>query len=512
MKKIIYTFLVIIMVLPSCKEQINEPDAQFSANDPLRIPHIELENMPYTDPHELYELYTHSTNNNIIHYNIARLLAETELIAGANHALRGIVSPYEEWYLTRLPKVVYNYDNTPKYYEFGYVCNGAIVATVTTYAQKEIAGVIAYIFMEPLNYENPNLDYYIGNYPNKYYGSHGHCYLNNDNEEIYGQIPLHGSTDKIERDMMFAQMPLEDRDAIEYDLHVSGESIEEDIHEKDVYWEHIDSIAANHFPSLLGIEPYSGQTGLMLRDFIRDHHATAESEYVSFLASSLDYAVGYYNVFTLPEYSNPRLQVTRWKHFCGPAACAWVYRGKYDSFNGYYLPIYGDGNNYNGNYYYQEDHIKQYAVYDFGYVNCDWHLCPNDAKQNYINRSLEVDNGLTGCFYRETVPFIWDGEWQFPLYHGGLNRGFKIATHNEYHVYFTCKPFDCILQHQQPVIIAVDCNHYIVAFGYGATLDSHNNVKDKYFMVTDNGYTTAPSYHPYMRRKNFWNLHYGLTH
>lgn len=29
-------------------------------------------------------------------------------------------------------------------------------------------------------------------------------------------------------------------------------------------------------------------------------------------------------------------------------------------------------------------------------------------------------------------------------------------------------------------------------------------------MVTCN-MTTGPSYHPYMRKKNFWNLHYGLT-
>lgn len=44
------------------------------------------------------------------------------------------------------------------------------------------------------------------------------------------------------------------------------------------------------------------------------------------------------------------------------------------------------------------------------------------------------------------------------------------------------------------------------------TLKNNGNVKDKYFMITDNGTTTAPTYRPYMRKKNFWNLHYGLTH
>ena len=54
--------------------------------------------------------------------------------------------------------------------------------------------------------------------------------------------------------------------------------------------------------------------------------------------------------------------------------------------------------------------------------------------------------------------------------------------------------------------------HMLVAFGYGVTKKRNGNVKDKYFAVTDNGSTTGPTYEPYMRRKNFWNLHYGLTH
>lgn len=510
MKKIMLPLFIFVMIFSSCNEQGNVPEAQSEPRHPRNIPHIEIDSMPYTNPHELYELYAHAEDHSVIHYNIARLIAETELIAGANQILGEIANPYEEWSLTRIPKVVYNYDNTPKYYEFGYVCNGVVIATITTFAQKEIAGAIAYVFREPLRCNNPNLDYYIGNYPNKYYGREGQCYLNDQNEEIQGHIPPHGSTDKIERDMMFDQMPIEDRDAIEHDLHVSGESIEGDILEKESYWEQMDSIISNRFPELLGVEPYIGQMGLKLEDFIHEHHATAESEYVSYLASILDYAVGYYDTFILPEYSDPRLQLTRWTNFCGPAACAWVYRGKYDSYNGHYLPIKGDGNHYTS--YYVDNNYLDYAYYDFFNVNCDWHLSRNDAMQNFLDRSHEADYGLAGCFYRETIPFIWDGKWQFPLYHGGLNRGFHNATNGAYHVYFTCKPFDVIAFERQPVIIAVDCNHYIVAFGYGTTLDSRGNVKDKYLLVTDNGATTSPTYHPYMRRKNFWNLHYGLMH
>ena len=202
------------------------------------------------------------------------------------------------------------------------------------------------------------------------------------------------------------------------------------------------------------------------------------------------------------------LQVTHWSGFCGPAACAWVYRGKYTQYDNAYLPIYGDGTNNNNDYYY-EDYIWQYAEYE--YDDVDTYQGLYNVLGDYSVVSYIADNGLGYHFYSETVPFWWGG-WQFPLYHGGLNRGFRAVTNDEYHVYFTCYPFDCILEKQEPVIIAINCNHYIVAFGYGATLNQNGDVKDKYFMVTDNGYTTSSThYHPYMRRKNFWNLHYGLT-
>lgn len=110
------------------------------------------------------------------------------------------------------------------------------------------------------------------------------------------------------------------------------------------------------------------------------------------------------------------------------------------------------------------------------------------------------------------MPFWWDGEWTFPLYHGGLNRGFAVATNDEYKVVFNCKPYDWITLNNEPVLIAVNCDHYLVAFGTGVTKKKNGRVKDKYFAVVDNGTTTREyGYHPYMRKYNFWNLHYGLS-
>ena len=180
------------------------------------------------------------------------------------------------------------------------------------------------------------------------------------------------------------------------------------------------------------------------------------------LAELLDYEVGYFHTGVLDDYSDYRLQVTHWSGFCGPAACAWVYRGKYNNYNGYYLPIFGDGTHARF-YEYLSDY---YAVYD--YYNSQLSNGLSDALDEYNNISGVADNGLAACFYNQTVPFWW-GDWQFPLYHGGLNRGFRTATNNQYHVTLTCKPYDWITLNDQPIIIAINCSHYIVAFGYGVT-------------------------------------------
>lgn len=502
--------IVLVMLCSACTSKVEELTEEIVSDSiSVRRAPISPNNMAYTSPSELFSYYQNDPTN-VIHYNVARLLAETELIAGANFALSSVTDPYDGWYLTKYPKVVLNYDNTPKYYEFGYVCNGQIVATITTYAKKEIAGVIAYLFNDPLDYSCPNLDYYIGKYPNRYYGIGGTCYLKNCDEELDQELGEHGSTDEEELALILQQMTDEDRDGIQQDMEEQGESLNDDINEKDEYWQQIDDFVENNLQDLLNGEEIEGDDeNLILQDFITEsveNGTGLESDYVDQLAELLDYQVGFFHTGTLNEYSDPRLQVTHWSGFCGPAACAWVYRGKYDSYNGYYLPIYGDGHLYNSYFY---DYCPNGNYAEYNYYNSQLSVGRNAALAEYNSISAVADNGLCACFYNETVPFL-AGEWQFPLYHGGLNRGFNIATNGQYKVKLTCKPYDWITLNDQPIIIGIDCNHYIVAFGYGITKKKNGNVKDKYFLVTDNGATTGPKYHPYMRKKNFWNLHYGL--
>lgn len=509
MKKRIYLLLLLAMCMSCSQQEQDVVPSQDTTTESVRLAPIPVNAMAYTSPSELHSLYLHDPSN-VIHYRVARLIASTELLAGANFALG--VDPYEGFYLTPLPKVVYNYDNTPKYYEFGYVCNGDIVATIVTYAQKEIDGVIAYLFPDPLNYDCPFLDYYIGKYPSRYYGTGGTCYLKNCDEEIEGELEDIASTDAEELEKMLEQMGAEDRDAIQQDMDEQGESMDDGVAERDEYWNDLDAFIEDFLTDLLTEDEPGEPEILYLDDFLNGSAGQEEhsdSYYINQLAERLDYELGYFNTYTLSEYSDPALQVTHWEGFCGPAACAWVYKGKYSYYNGVELPLYP---HHDEDGYIHSFLNKFYAHYHYNDVSCPSSLDMQDALDNYTTRSSEADNGLTACFYNETVPFKNSGEWQFPLYHGGLNRGFNTATNGTYRVKLTCKPYDWITLNNEPVIIAINCNHYIVAFGTGVTKKKSGRVKDKYFAVTDNGYTTsAYGYHPYMRKYNCWNLHYGLT-
>lgn len=505
--------LLLFMGLVSCQK--NEPiSPEDGVVTPISYAPIEIQDMGYTSVSELQSLYDNNPTE-VIHFNVARLIAETELLAGANFALAPTIDPNEEWYLTPLPKVVYNYNNTPKYYEFGYVYHGQIVATITTYAQKEIDGVIAYIFDDPLDYSCPDLDFYVGNYPDRYYGQNGECYLKNCDEELdefqLVDLDFLHSSEEIKRNFMFEQMPLEDRDAIDADMHEEGSSFDEYIAERDNYWNIVDGYIETNLPHLLEhevVEP----TPLLLSNFTDgaiDTDPESHSNIVSQFGELFDYMLGFFDTGILADYSDPNLQMTRWTRYCGPAACAWVYRGKYNEYDGSYLPIHGD----DASHIYYFFSYSSYSMYYFNDVDNSAQLGSHTALYNFTTRSNEVDNGLTACFYNQTIPFVWGGKWEFPLYHGGLNRGFYTATNGQYQVKLTAKPYEWISLNHEPIIIEINCNHYIVAFGYGVTRKNNGDVKDEYFLITDNGsVTSSTNYRPQMRKKNFWNLHYGLKH
>lgn len=523
MKHKLSLFLLLFVVVSSCQNEL----IQENPSQPRKAPAHNCETccstnlgMPFTESDELERLI--EDNDNVIDYRVARYLATAELLAGANFALA--VDPEAEWCLTPYPKVVYNYDRTPKYYEFGYSvlhnngCDNDIVATIVTYAQRETDGAIAYVFPKPLSQEYGDFDYYVGKmYPERYYGYEGpEYYYDSWTHELASiDFELHEmGTDEDLQQFMFSDMEPSDFYDMEQDLdEEEGTTIDEyqNVYRQEVYdyWQQIDGFFNEHSEALY----------LSCEELIQFHNATdyqnyidqvyeitdMSAYYINQLLEELDYMLGYFDNYVLPEYSNPRLQVTFWSGYCGPAACAWVYRGKYDSFRGKYLPIFLEDEHD----YFECDYGYLYAHYNFRGIDVKG-LTKEAARTKYMERSDTADYGLAACFYQESVP-LWWGEWQFPLYHGGLNRGFDTATDGEYKVKFTCKPYDWIVSREEPVIIGVNCDHYLVAFGTGTTHKKNGKIKDKYFAIADNGYTTgAYNYHPYMRKHNGWNLHYGM--
>lgn len=508
---------IVVLLFVSCQNEIssigvNEPPIRKAS-----VANTDLYNsmnfgMPFTDPSELLDLVS-MDEENIVDYRMAYYLATVELLAGAN-ALMG-KNIYDSWCLTPYPKVVYNYDHTPKYYEFGYVIpDEGVVATVVTYAQKEIDGIIAYLFSAPLSQENAEMDYFVGaRYPQRYYGyGNPEKYYDPENGELIDidfELSETGTAEYL-REVMFSEMEQEDLDGILADLEEQGE--DNDYEERyaqarNDYWGEVSDFFDQYRMFMYNMENFDFQHFGDYDDYRPKRDSTLPSYYIDRLIKMLNYAVGYYNTYTLPEYSDPRLLATRWTGYCGPSACAWVYRGKYDTYNNQYLPVFGDLPAYNS--YFKNDTTGLYAYYNIGSVVVTG-LRKEDARDRYIMRSHNADHGLTACFYEESVPLYWK-KWTFPLYHGGLNRGFSKATNDEYKVELTCDPYEWITLNNEPVIIEVDCNHYIVAFGTGVTKKTNGQVKDKYFAIVDNGaFTQEYGYHPYMRKHNGWNLHYGL--
>ena len=509
--------LATILLLVSCRHEVSPPATEMiprkmSVSDPTLYNSMNL-GMAFTEPWELSTIYE-ANPENVIDYRVARYLAAVELIAGVNKCVTGEM--FNCWTLTPYPKVVYNYDNSPKYYEFGYVENGEIQAVITTYAQKEIDGAIAYIVWGTPSQKYADMDYYVGkSYPAHYYGNGcPELYYDAGDECIKSidfDLPEIG-TDEFFREQMLAEMDNEDIANMQSDLDEYGDTeFEEFLQERDEFWQTVDDFFQCNQDALNVWE--DGETIFAtdcIYDYINEVHQPEENpwaKYVSQLSDALDYTKGFYNAYTLPDYTDQRLQVTYWDTYCGPAACAWVYRGKYSEYKGFYLPLFGDVPT--KHFIYNTDGL--YAYYDINNLEVAG-LSAEESREVYMNRSYETDNGLTACFYEECKPFWWKGEWTFPLFHCGLNRCFSKVTHDTYKVTFTCSPYKWIMEKGEPVLIAVNCDHYLVAFGTGVTLKNNGKIRHKYYMIADNGYTTSEHKNqPYMRKHNGWNLHYGLT-
>ena len=107
MKKSLYIILTALLIC-ACSEK-NDITMEVRHNTPSNDP-FSPAGMVYTSLAELDSIY-YADSENVIYFNTARLIASAELVAGAIQQYSSVSNDY--WHLTRFPKVIYNYDNTP---------------------------------------------------------------------------------------------------------------------------------------------------------------------------------------------------------------------------------------------------------------------------------------------------------------------------------------------------------------------------------------------------------------
>lgn len=499
--------LLIVLLLSNCTSDLEEV---LCSQQDAKIQYAGATQSAFvpTAKSELDSIFL-SDGHKYVYYRTARCIAISELLNGACSFI--VEDPHAMWQLSKLPRVVYNYDNTPKYYEFAFYVDGTMRGTVTAYAQKEIPGIIAYVFNPSLPYDCPTLDYYIGNYPHRYYGQGGVCLWAGCDDSSTGMDELISGTDQEMIADYLESIPDSDRmEIVEY-MH-DNTDLADFVNETAEYWKKIDVIFSTVDNTFFNEEPtpFSNQYGIYhwLSNSGNVQNGNSDDYFVNEIIVTFGGDVGQVDKFILPEYDNPQLQLTHWYAYCGPSALAWIYRGKYknyplnDTDNGY-IPLHND--NDTSSHFYM---FANYSLYDL-HLNLQGKNL-SDAKDITYQRCKEVNNGLLLNFYEECVPFWWDGQWTFPLPPGGIKKGLKKATNNIYSVEFTCKPYNWI-NNKEPLVIISKATHIIVGFGTSVTKKKNGKIKDKYLLVTDNLNMIADyGYAPFWRKQNLWNLHYGV--
>lgn len=430
------------------------------------------------------------------HYRVMRVLTYAELLAGALD-MTTAMSWGESMSLSKYPRVIYSLDGVPKYYEFILYKYEKPAYAIVSSALNDVSSVIFYV-------SEINDDFYditeIGRYFYQCVGDgfpneklfrerdSGNFWRYCNGEMIPVREELSYLSDVDQLSLMIEQMNEEDMRMMEYNRGMIEKVVEEERCLARDYWEMINDVFINTFVD----------NEFLYED--NDKNDLRDKKIAEIIEQNM--SGDYEKIHEISSYKSPHLRVTHWSGYCGPSALAFVYRGLFETYpivDGEYINVYGDGSS--GAF---EEH-STYAEWNF---DIETRNCSSFdlAKQKYISYSYDSDNGLSACFYRHCSWIGKDknGDWHMPLYDFGLNKGIQAATDGMYKSEFTIVPIKCI-EKDNPVIIAVNCNHYLVAIA------SAKPKKGKYELVVDNGSTTGSrNYAPYWHKFNGWNLHYVI--
>lgn len=499
MKKIT-VFLFLFITIISCQDESFFESHNF-ADNPHKSQRVISNNTWHSSKMELDSTYY--SNKNLLHYRQARIIAYADLLCGGIELINP--EPDSKWELTQYPRIVYNYNNIPEYYEFGLLKNDKIIATISTYTTKKDVGVIAYMIPN-FQHDAQTTQYihYTGNYPHdKYYGTYSQrqptLYYENGKLNEFIKSPTFKTEEENLQEMInvFANDKENPIDSTKIHYAISNYR-----QAASLFWKRTDSIF-NKWLNTSYIESHM--------QFLEDNDEGStevtfknDSEIANIIAANMG-TIDSKDLHEIPAYKSDRIRCTYWRGYCGPAALAFIYRGIYKYFpltsSENYLPILGDIED--NSYFIQK---SLYAFYNFDIDNSQYSTF-NSLKEAHINRSNLSDYGLSALFYKECTWFynIFKGYYELPLYELGMRKGIKNATNNKYSLTFTTEPYKDI-ESNNPVIIAINCNHYII----GIACAKNSNGK-KYELVTDNGNKISEqNYAPYWHRQNFWNLHYKV--
>ena len=508
--KILPYLMILVVGMLSCRGSKDNPIA-----DSVPVQRvIPVSMFPSTETESLMHAY--QNDSSVICPFIAKMLATYELLEGGYQLLNSLCSgdvyvsggqilevdddiSDVDWSLTEYPRAIYDYNGRLKYYEFGLIENNNVIGIITTYARKEAACVIAYMFPYILPYTHTNYDYYVGRYPHRTFddgigfrwveeGEPTSDYFSIDTYEYWSQLEA-----QVDDDEKQELQDLQSNSTLDNNTSAEIES----------FWEVVDyevSRLANNYN--LTDPCASPPSKPIINNFIehlKDYLGTEE----------------YCSDYTANPYCQTQLQQTHWSTGCAPAALAWIYRGlrnEYPFPGGEYLPLCGDPNStyFINSLTYISGEYNSYGTYYYYLYDLDT-LCwtnYNYVNSQYVLRSDEVDNGLTAVFFKNCLSVKYAGTWQFFMLPCKLDASLKSATNKEFGVYGDCSALtaaDWIHVHNLPVLLlAQELDHYLAAYGYGGTSDTPGgNISrwNLYFLVTDNGYTIDDhAYMPYWRK------------
>ena len=509
---VVYVCISICMFqIPACNDVVSPPQDSTISNRPIRrsMAHFEFPStspaalmdkiQEYPDiicPAKAYTVATYELENG--KYRMLQRLRD-ETVYDDNQLGEYSIQPNEPhaWHLTESPRMILDFDGKIKYYEFGLVEDDEITSIITVYARREAPCAIAYMFPYVLPYDNADHDYYEAVYPCRVFhdgvgyraveNCEQNAYLNYSEQEYWNAL--------------YEQLPPEEIDEMEaLRLQASVPDVEYD-DEAMAYWNTIDDlwIALGYDIPCVDDGHNGGGTPITIAG---NTYVQSLKDYLGTSEQCFDY--------TARPYRSTLLQKTYWDCACGPAALAWIYRGLYDEYpplNGEYLLIHGDAQ--------QQFFIP--CIEDISYYDFNLNYLSNwpageylDVRQEYINRSMQADNGLTENFFNHCHFFKkTNGNWGGFMLPVRLGTTFYEATNHAYTVGFDCSALTAsehIYNNDLPVVLLVYTDifwdHYLIAYGYGGITTSGHNVERKnlYFLIMDNGYTISKHhYKPYWR-------------